>query len=43
MDGDIKTAGSFHSTKEKVDCWNCISIIEFSKKIKRSEWVQKTN
>jgi hypothetical protein len=43
MDGDIRAAGSFHSTKEKVDCCNCISIIEFSKKIKHSEWIQKTN
>jgi hypothetical protein len=39
MDGDNNTAGSFSSTEEKVDCRDCIAIVEFSKKVKRSEWV----
>lgn len=38
LDGDTKTAGSFLKTKEKVDCYDCIRIVEFGKSIKNSEY-----
>lgn len=38
MDGDTETAGGYHYTDKKVDCEFCIRIIEYCKKIKKSEY-----
>jgi len=39
LDGDNKTAGGFDNTNERVDCRDCIAIIELAKKVKRNEWI----
>ena len=39
MDSDEETCGDFVPTKEKVNCNNCISIVNYSKSIKRSEFI----
>ena len=41
LDGDPATAGGYISTQEKVDCSICIGIIEYCKKIKKSEYKNK--
>jgi ribosomal protein L33 len=37
MDCDPKTGGDYFSTKEKVNCVQCINIVKFCKTIKNNE------
>ncbi|MBN2664551.1 MAG: hypothetical protein JXR68_12955 [Bacteroidales bacterium] len=38
LDGDPATAGGFDITKEKVNCEQCIQIVEYTKKIRKSNY-----
>lgn len=38
LDGDTGTTGAFKATKQKVNCKHCIEIIEYCKKIKKTEY-----
>ena len=42
LDHDPFTAGDYVSTSKKVDCEQCIGIVEFGKKIKKSQYVNQT-
>lgn len=39
LDGDSSTAGDYNSTKDKVNCSDCISIVRHCRGIKNSEMV----
>ncbi len=38
LDGDDKTAGGYIVTSEKINCPQCIQIINYCKSIKKSEY-----
>ncbi len=38
MDGDEKTGGAFDNTNKKVNCPECIGMVEFCKTVKKNEY-----
>jgi len=40
LDGDNVTAGGFDGTKEKVNCTDCIRLIEYCKQISKNEYLK---